>query len=568
MSRNTGLETLVGQLKRSVIDVYMKEEGWKNHGDDFYLEQIDWTERYLPVFRDQARVCVRPDEWGSGGGAVYESLDDAYRPGQGPARTYSYVAKFQEIAGRVEAAVDRWYDLPEPAEIGQAATGYATVVEQLCRGTNEQLTGEGTMVPNMTRIWDELIGHVEEGPHYGPALSDGAAETFKDYVRNLNQAVIDCGKLATGLEHYIDAQRELWAAVRSNVSAIVVSITSVCDAIVGNQRSSGAVSLQNVGVSLSVVSVVGGPIGMAATGAGLILTAIDGVTNDKLQREVEIESHAGALDLLDKLLNWSFHHFGVNEMIKTFERKTCAAITTNIQAVEAQRGIFDLVPGVIETVDGVIRHDREKADNIGRRLDSVGVELGNVASLLSGCLGELVPMVCTAYGSGILARDGRVGICGNGPTGPLVSLTDLLRMTLTELSGEVLAGAENFKAAMAVMDRVDSDTQAALTAAAQAYASSDQGGIDSFDFHPWTPVGQAETVERAARAAFGLFRGSLNGTEDTAPSMDAPPSVPIPVIDWRQMQGEWLNGDDPSDQLCAADPDDGRVTVRPQPERP
>ena len=592
MVRYVDLESKVGWLKRSVIDLYMREEGWRIRDDDYYVEVLDWAEKYVPVFHRTARLCVRPDEWGFRGGEVYDHVLDT--PGEnveaGPSGDRRYVVKFDDIRSRVDAIVGPWLNLPDPVLIGQAVSAYSTVVDNLCRGTNEYITGEGTLGPNMTRIWDDLIGHVEEGGYYGPALAGGAVNAFGEYFRNLDRAVGGCGGIAGALEKSVDVQRELWGAVPSNVFAIVSTVAGACDAIARQKHPDSGVSLKDVELVLGIASDVPGPVGVVATGTEAVVTIIDSVEGGDFQQTVEIESHEGALDVLDKLLNRSFEGFGVNEMIKTFERRTCASITGNIQEVDAQRDKYDLTPGTIETVDDVIRHDEDKTGNILRRLDSVSVELGNIAGQLSGCATELDPMVCTAsqvYGSGLLARDSRVGIGQNGPTDTIVALTDLLRAILTELSGEVLAGAGNFKAAMDALDRTNSQTRSSLTAAAQAYGLSDHG-IDSFDFHPWTPAGRAEAVESSGHAVMDAVAGVFGlGGSSSGEGRTSPPGSPGPLDrrdagtdaasrsplaprgdSWLLRPEGWAGSTDPVDEpWCAADPDDfddGTVIIRPQ----
>lgn len=532
MVRSVVLDTWVGLLKRSVIDAYMREKGWKTRDTDYYVEYRNWAERYAPAIADAPRLCVRPDERGVSGGVIYDHVDDLPSAEQKgvSVRDDRYVVRFDEIRYRIDEIISPWIDLPDSTLIGEVTVAYSNVVNSLCHGTNQNLVGDGSVGPNMTRIWDELIGHADEDGYYGPALSGAAIDAFTEYVKNLDRAVGGCGGIARAIEKYVEAQRQLWEAVPSNVSAIVSSVSGACDAIAQNGTGNSGLSLSDISIIIGSASAVPGPVGAVATGTSAVLTIASSIENKPVRQEVEIESSESAMDALDKLLNRSFYDFGVNVLIENTERQTCVQIAQNIQEVDAQRSSFDLVPGVIDTVDGVIRHDKTKVDNIVRRLDSVSLELGNIAGRLSSCVRELDPMVCTRsqfYGSSVLARDPRVGIGRNGPTDTIVTLVDLLRGILAELSGEVMAGKENFKAAMDVLDQANSENRSTLAAAAQAYGLSDQGGIDSFDFYPWTPTGQVEAFESATRThiaqMFGLGEESSGMPDGQDPGTSAAP---------------------------------------------
>ncbi len=558
------LETLVVLLRLSAVDAYMRNRGsmkeeWNNRGD-FYVE--DRTS--LPA-AGRSKLCARPNGQGYGGGELYE------QPSERIIGSDRYVVKFEEIQSRIDRIMEPWYHLPDPVLIAEAATAYGGVLEDLSLGVNERITGRGSLVPNMTRIWDELIGHDGEG-HYMPALAGGAIDAFKEYVKNLDCAIGGCAGIARSLAEYVTAQQKLWKSVSQNVASLVSQVIAACVAVANSEGHGTGIGLEETGLVLGIASAAPGPVGKAATAAGVVLTLGAAIDKSDVRQDVKIDSCDSAIDALDKLLNTSFYSLSVNEMIRTFERSTREAVTTSIREVDLQRDLFDLVPHIIDSVDGVIRYDKRKADNIVERLDSIGVELGNTASLISNCVAGLQPPLGPQIRrSSVLERDYSIGVGRTGPSDEIIALTDLLNMLLVELSEEVSAGAENLRSAMAALDGFNSQGAASLAAAAETYALSDRGGIDSFDFHPWTPVGQAE-VRRRSRLddVLGLSSGSSNG----AGAADAAPQANAAMIDWSLMGGRALDDvfSSTAQSWCAMDPDDrlddGEVVIRQQPEKP
>lgn len=563
MTWRSELETLAVQLRLSAVDAYMRNRGtmkeeWKVR-DRFCVEDRP----NLPL-AGEPKLCMRPDGQGYGGGELYEQASERLIGSD------RYVVKFEAIQSQIDRIVDPWYRLPDPVLIGEAAAAYRGVLEDLSVGANDCITGKGSLVPNMTRIWDELIGH-EDDAHYVPALAGGAIDAFKDYVRNLDGSIGGCTGIARSLVEIVEAQESLWTSVRQNVVTVVSEVTAACESVANAERHGTGIGLAETGLVLGVVSAAPGPVGKVATAAGVLLTVGASIDESDVRADVKIDSCDSAIDALDKLLNTSFYGFGVDEMIRAFERATCSGVATNICEVDRQRGLFDPTPRTINTVSGVIRHDQAKADNIVKRLDSVGVELGNVASLLVGCVAELQPSRGPQIrGVSILERDYQVGVGRIGPSDEIVALTDLLRMLLSELSGEVYAGAGSLRSAMAALDGYNYQAEASLASAAETYALSDQGGADSFDFYPWTPAGQADVQGRRMLAeTLELFGGSSSD----AGAKGAVPPASTSMIDWSLMQGGALDRFAPStgQAWCAADPgnrlEDGEVVIPQQQEK-
>lgn len=139
------LDTLIGELKRSAIDAYMRDHGYTVSGSSY--------EEVAPNRSVGESVVECPQEDGSGGGKEIVYFTDGP-----PSKSEGCCDTFDEIRQKIDKLLKKWKDLPSPREIEIESSKCLEVTKVLASTATTQ---NGLMVPAGMVIPAnlELIGH-------------------------------------------------------------------------------------------------------------------------------------------------------------------------------------------------------------------------------------------------------------------------------------------------------------------------------------------------------------------------------------------------------------------------
>lgn|GEM_PF-4728245 len=441
-----GFDPVVGRLRRSMIDVYMCENGWSIQDERFYVE-VGPQQGALEVLH----LCERPGQLGEGGGQVYESHVSR------PVETYTYVLKFDDIRQEIDEIAVPWRKIPDPASFARAIDAYREVLDQLAAEPDEAAGDAPSLAPGIARAWDHLVGpgdkEGEEKAQYGALIS-----TFEGYVKTLAPALGGCRGIADALCRALDAQQALWEGVVRDVPHVLSRVADACDTMVSS-GSPGQIdlALDSGRLVFSVLPLPSAPLGIATADRPVTLTAVGLVSSDSAQHSLRVESFDGAVEAFRAIMNGPTHSFSLNKIVTSAEVQVLASLADSAGAVEDNRDAFKMAPGQDTSKSGNFRIDPVRSGKVVEEMRDVGEELARIARLISGAV--------AAYGlrgagrRSLVDRDEIIGIGSAGPGDAFLELTGVLQRLLIFLSEQVYAVAEGLRRAMSHMLQVDADTQ-------------------------------------------------------------------------------------------------------------
>ncbi len=452
-------ECLVGRLKRSAIDAY-----WCG-GTAFDIVGDHYENRM-----STGRWVTRPDEYGRGGGVPLHEGEDW---GDADDVADDIEAEFDEVRHKVDGLVDKWRDLPDPAQIQGEVDQWQALFAALDSAAPDG--GQDPVVRNVGRLQDWVNGDAEHG--IAPHLVGDMAETFKDYVDNLYTAVSACRDVALVTGAAMAAQQGLWQAARQDFASILTETADRLDEIAGRGPTGDLSTVFTVaGIVLTIVGCfTAGATTVAVAGLGIGLGVVGPATTDS-EKSRKVHSYSEALDFMDTLLNDG--QIGLGWRIRREEDNIRCNIVGSVDAVNQNRSAFDPRPGPIESTDGIRRPEQSALETAYKLMSDIGSGLAWVGYRARGSA-MMVGGITGAPWAGrkrcLVERDHEIGIGRTGPTEEFQTLADLLATLVLELSWEVGEGEKNLRAAVDVLDRTDADTRARLRAVASELASGFHG---------------------------------------------------------------------------------------------
>lgn len=446
-------DTLVGLLKRAAVDAYVcavllsHGDKYRPAGDHYEAENPRWA------------WIARPGESGSGGGYYITNQDWAggrRLPDDGPPSCPSAdgqdvpdwpsecqrIRRMGEITTEIDKIVDPWRQLPDPAGIAPVVETWRAVYKDMSDRTERPDTGAGSLRANLGRIWDKIHGRSDDDDK---PMQGSMIETFSAYVDNLRAAVDCCWDASLVVGQAVAAEQALWERARVDFISAVHETISALDrcayAVVSRQFDFGAY-FTVAGVALGAGSLFGGPVGTAATVAGIGLTVLSEVVKPpKITGQ-----DAGAPDawgIVQGLRQILGQESGLSACIDEEERAIKANLVANLDTLDRHRSALDLTPEPVTSETDMIRTDPALTDYI---IDVLMPAVGDELDRLSQTVGNSAREVQSGSVD-ILRRDSMVG---DGPTGPSDAFCDLayrLRSALGELCLEVGSGGRNLRAA-------------------------------------------------------------------------------------------------------------------------
>lgn len=233
--------TVIGEMKRAAIDMFMSDQGWPPHiADDSYYSLWGFI---------GASSYVRPGEDGSGGGepSGFSAAGDSMAP------------SFDSIRGWIDDLTSKWLDLPD----GSACTPH----EQVARGTAAKFgvaAGGGTVeigyIGDRNSTIDINVANGIRGAFVAPF--------HQKYQARFGDVCMGLGAAAAILQINYAAQAAIWPAARTDVTAICVQAR---DAL--REKADASASAYGA-VTLTVIGAIAGGIASVATaGAAAPLVA-------------------------------------------------------------------------------------------------------------------------------------------------------------------------------------------------------------------------------------------------------------------------------------------------------
>ncbi|MFG6402107.1 hypothetical protein [Microbacterium sp. P04] len=400
--------TLVGQIKRSAIDLFMKDEGYDLLGGE-----------YVNGNRGSDLKVSRPGADGEGGGDW--SVDDFLIEWlQNESKDAYFQESFANIRASVDAIVEPWTDLPDPADVEP--------IVETCRQVTRRLAAGGSTSDGAASGGGPLAGTLALIEQNLNAMSGQAIAAFKDkFLAQLGLAVSGYHAISIARGVNVASQQGLWQAARDDVAAILQTATQKIDAAV----DAGSVDWNQV---LTVVGWAAKGLSIFASGGATLPLQVAGLGIEILKdpptggNEVDksFGDYAGAMDTLQGMLQ------GLSDRIAAEEQAIIDNITKNLANIRADTSSYDLSPPSVSGQDEVIAINPPLIEEItGTYMPSVKSELDSIASLALGCTT-----------SAAVSRDPFIGVGVYGPSYTLYDLTVMLYELIKNLSWEVELGAQ------------------------------------------------------------------------------------------------------------------------------
>lgn len=429
------LESLIGKLKRSAIDAYMRGNpinggggGWSIEGDHYVLSSASGG---------TAKV-TRPGENGEGGGDWAHSsfllewfLDSG--------RDQEFTEAFGSIRARIDKAIAPWKDLPDPSGISTEVDECRVITRDLsgaADASNGTATGAGDIASAIGLMHENL-----------DAMSGQTISTFKmKFLGKLGLAI--GGMHAISLVHgaAIAGEQGIFEQTRRAVAEATDSARAACDAIA---QSGGG----NLKVALKIAEWAAKGASIFATGGvsatfevpKLGIEMIQTVTSDEaFQREPS--SHETALKAFEEALN------KINHEVKRGEQALRDNLVKNLNQIRSDKSSYDLKLDAISSSEDVTIISKPLTDEI------IYTYMPAIATGLDTTAENTLKVDMHSA----VNRDGTVGIGVHGPSEKFAELNWLLYELLKDLSWEVTMGAKNLELAVAELMGTDADVRAKL----------------------------------------------------------------------------------------------------------
>jgi hypothetical protein len=423
------IDTLVGRLKQSSIDAWMRDNRWTLTGD-----------RYEISSRGPDFTVTRPGADGEGGGDWH--TDDVIAKLFGLIdRDDEFQEAFATIRSTIDGLVGRWRDLPDPDLI-------APIVES-SRQVTRGLAGAASSAGGAATGAGALAGYLRLIEANAQSMSGDVIASYKaKFLVQLSQAIGGFHAISVVRGAAVAAQEGLWREARRAVAEALEKTRGAMDQI----AQGGSAELKDV---LKVAGWAAKGVGFFASGGvavalevtGLSIEVLDDVTStgDKTV-EGAPGSYEAAIQHLTTVLNT------LDSQIRTEEQKLQDNLVANLRNIRNDPASYDLSQPPVWSSEGVILIQPHLVDEIIKvHMPAVADELERIASEF--------------YSSSIYAavrRDDAVGIGSTGPAASFSDLNWLLYELVKDLAWEVRAGAKNLEAAVLDLRRHDEDTAAEL----------------------------------------------------------------------------------------------------------
>lgn len=447
-------QALVGRLKQSAIDAWMRGEGWRLVGGHYEISSRG------PDFR-----VTRPDETGAGGGdwssdwlGSFFGLVD---------RDAEFQGYFETIRQTIDGIVAPWLDLPDPDDL-------APVVED-CRQVTRRLSGAASTQDGVAHGAGEIGASLRLIEQNASAMSGELIASFKaKFLVQLGQAVGGFHAISLVRGSAIAAQEGLWRSARESVDTILEQSRAAFDAVAAGDAITWEEVVQVVGWAAKGAKIfVTGGAAAAFEVTGLALDVVKATAPPTPTTEPQ---SPGSYDAAITQLRSAFD--ALDEQIRGEERLIEENLRTNLTNIRNDRSSYDLTQPPLHDGDGVLLIQRALVDEIHRvHMPAVADELDEVGDLaLTSGIGRFV------------ARDASIGIGVTGPATTVGEMNLLLRDLIKELAWEVRSGARNLELAIADLESRDAQIAEELAKIAERITQgspySPWGGTTTPSFGP------------------------------------------------------------------------------------
>ncbi|WP_444663975.1 hypothetical protein ACT17Q_00590 [Cellulomonas sp. CW35] len=418
----TMTDLLVGQLKQSAIDVWMREQGWRLYGD-----------HYENGSRGSVAKVTRPNTDGSGGG---DWSADALSTLFGRVdRDEFFIAQFDAVRRTIDEIVAPWLALPSPASI-------APLVEE-CRQTTRRLSGAARIEDGEVTGGGELTVHVSLVSQNLTAMSGTLIASLKaKFLGQLARAI--GGMHAISVVRGIDvaAQQALWAEAQTAFEDILVTARTALDAIAHGRGPEWNDALQAAAwVAKGAGIFATGGVSAALEVGGIAIDVLSATAAPSPSPEVKAPtSYAGAIASLRSELS------RLSDRIESEERLVARNAARNVTQITQDRTSYDLSqPAVYDLEPAMVLNASLLEEIYAVYMPEIATELDAVAGgvPISSALRRAV------------ARDATIGLGAHGPSDNVAELTQLLYNLLRDLAWEVRSGARNLELAIASIEERD-----------------------------------------------------------------------------------------------------------------
>ena len=270
------LDTLIGELKRSVIDAYMHDHGYTVSGSSY--------EEVAPNRSVGESVVECPQEDGSGGGKEVVYFTDGP-----PSKSEGYSDTFDEIRHKIDSRLKKWKNLPNPREIEIESSKCLEVTKALA---NTATTQNGKMTPAGVGI----PGHLELIKHKLTSMKGETADAIQSkFLIALGSAVDNLNRVSIYLGGSLVAEEKVFSAAREAVAKVVHEAKEVCDKVARGGGSELKIAVKIAKLVADGIVAFTGPLGATykatTIGAGVSSVALGSIDASKVQSSGEVESN-------------------------------------------------------------------------------------------------------------------------------------------------------------------------------------------------------------------------------------------------------------------------------------
>lgn len=455
------LDTLIGELKRSAIDAYMRDHGYTVSGSSY---EDSYSSRTVGV-----RVVKRPNEDGSGGGE--ETIRFADGP---PSKSEGYSDTFDEIRHKIDSRLKKWKNLPNPREIEMESSKCLEVTKALA---NTATTQNGKMAPAGVGI----PGHLELIKHKLTSMKGETADAIQSkFLIALGSAVDNLNRVSIYLGGSLVAEEKVFSAARKAVAKVVHEAKEVFDKVARGGGSELTTTVKIAKLVADGIVAFTGPLGAAykatTIGAGVSSVVLGGIDASKVESSGEVKSNVKSYDQALTALDTALD--AINLDIRNGESALSANIVDNIDIITGNRSAFDLSFEPIRSKEKLLIVVPEDAMAIAKS------HLPPIAEELSKTAGNALNFSMTT----VVMRDEGVGIGPKGPGEMFASMRTLLYELLRELAWDVENGAANLRSALEMIENEDVNTKTTLEQSARNIDKGSQ--IAPWNHHQtWDPHG-------------------------------------------------------------------------------
>lgn len=462
------LDSLIGPLKRAAIDAYMRSDGWGpwkwQIRDDYY----EYIHPSAGTFGPTTEEVTRPDADGNGGGDWRMRIPLAPDPDQEPGK---YAPDFDTVRGRIDDALERWKDLPDPQVIGDE--------EESMRQANRALAFEAVAANGGVTGGGEIGGNINLILENSDAMAGGMITAFKsDFLAQMSKAIAGHHALTIVLGGVLAAEGKIWEGARQTVADIVVDSTEAFNAAAEQGDLSWDVVLKVAGFAVAGAAIFatgGAATGLAVAGLGIkILDAAIPADGSGSDTEAPGGDYDSAMSAFEGTLD------DLDTAIETEEKILDDNLSATLQQVGSDHSSYDLTRPPLMDVDD--DSDLGAPSEILIRpilvKEITGTFMPRIAAELETASSSLITASLLTY------RDSSIGLDTNGPSANYYELRYLVYELIKNLSQEIAYSAQSLQLAVEDMQITDTEAEDALEAHARKIREEKVGMPGSWN-DPW-----------------------------------------------------------------------------------